>query len=434
MTTATRSRRAAVVAALLFAAAPALAADPKPAELLQPAKPAEAAVAVPPTAVKWKRIKLSDQFVSEGAAAGDFNGDGKMDVASGPYWYEGPDFSPDKKHEIYKPKVYDPRSYTEDNFLAFAYDFNGDKYDDLMVYGFPGKEAWLYENPGKAGGAWKKHKAFDSVDNESPAFTDVNGDGKPDIVCSTGGFLGYATVDPADPFKPWTFHKISPKGPWQRFTHGLGVGDVNGDGKMDILEKDGWWEQPKDLAGDPVWVKHDVKFGGGGAQMHVYDVNGDGRNDVITSLAAHGYGLAWFEQKADGTFAPHLIMGAKPEESAQRLAVSQLHAIDLIDVDGDGLKDIVTGKRYWAHAPGKDGKGGDVGVNDPALLHWFKLSRKDGQATFTAYEIDNDSGVGTQVMAVDLNGDKKPDVVVGNKKGTFVHLQTGGGTPSAKRD
>ena len=167
-------------------------------------------------------------------------------------------------------------------------------------------------------------------------------------MCNSGGTFGYAEFDPKNAGEKFKWHAISPKGPWQRFTHGIGVGDVNGDKKMDILEKDGWWEQPASLAGDPVWTKHDALFGGGGSQMFAYDVNGDGKNDVITSLAAHGYGLAWFEQTNDGGvmgWTKHLIIGEKPEENPQGVAFSQLHAVALIDMNGDGLKDIVTGKQ-----------------------------------------------------------------------------------------
>jgi hypothetical protein len=356
----------------------------------------------------WKKIKISDKFYAEGANVGDFNRDGKMDVVAGPYWIEGPDFT--KVHAFMEEKAYDPKGYSQ-NFFAFTYDINKDGWTDIIIYGFPGQDVSWYENPQGKEGPWKRHQVIDSLDNESPLFVDVNGDGVPDVVGSTGGKLGYWTIS------DWKFHPISPKMGYHKFTHGLGVGDVNGDGRMDILEAGGWWEQPKSLDGDPEWTQHKVRFGNGGAQMHVYDVNGDGLNDVITSLEAHKYGLAWFEQQKDGTFKQHLIMGAKEEDNKYGLKFSQMHAIDLVDMDGDGLKDIVTGKRYWAHGPG-----GDVDASAPAVLYWFKLVRGKDGVDFIPFKIDDDSGIGVQVVAADLNGDKYPDVVVANKKGIFVHI------------
>ena len=161
--------------------------------------------------------------------------------------------------------------------------------------------------------------------------------------------------------------------------------------------------------------------------MYAYDVDGDGDNDVITSVAAHGYGLAWYEQvKENGeiTFKEHLILNKQTENDKQAMpnkygvVFSQLHAVDLIDMDGDGLKDIVTGKRIWAHGPA-----GDAEPNAPAVLYWFKLVRGPNRSVdFVPHQIDNDSGIGTQVLAGNINGDMLPDIVVGNKKGTFVFL------------
>ena len=384
--------------------------------VLASAAPIFVAAAVP----SYRKQQLSDKFFSEGATFGDFNHDGKMDVVSGPYWYEGPDFK--NRHEIYPATVYDPLKYSE-NFFAFAHDFNGDGWDDILVLGFPGVDASWYENPGAKGGAWRRKVVYLPVDNESPTFADLLGKGQPALICTSAGRIGYATWDPKDPGRPWTFHAISPPGPWQRFTHGLGFGDINGDGRNDILEKDGWWEQPASLAGDPVWIQHKFAFAGrGGAQMYVYDVNGDGRADVISGADAHGYGLSWFEQTRgeDGaiTFRQHAILSAKPDEKINGVQFSQLHAIALADFDGDGLPDILTGKRWWAHGPK-----GDVDAGGAAVVYAFLLRRgANGTVSFEPHQIDGSSGVGTQVVAMDANGDGRPDIVVGNKRGTFVFL------------
>lgn len=370
--------------------------------------------------ITFETQQLSDKFFAEGAAFGDFNHDGAMDVVAGPFWFEGPEFQ--TQHTYYPPKPFDPLGYS-DNFFAFAYDMNGDEWTDIVILGFPGQDASWYENPKGKEGNWVRHIVMPIVDNESPTFTDITGDGKPEVVCSVDGYFGYGAVDWSDPASPWTFHRISEQTAGGKFTHGLGVGDVNGDGRLDLLEKSGWWEQPESLSGDPVWKKHPVVFSeAGGAQMYAEDLNGDGRNDVITSLQAHGYGLVWYEQLAgDGEpqFRQHVIVGARMKDNPHGVRFSQIHAIDFVDIDGDGLKDIVTGKRHWAHGPK-----GDAEPDAPAVVYWFRrVPRSGGLVDWIPYLIDDDSGIGTQVIAGDITGDGRPDVVVGNKKGIFVHRQ-----------
>ena len=400
---------------------------------------AGSAAAADSTVPGFKKIQVTDQFWAEGADFGDFNHDGIMDVASGPYWYAGPDFK--ERHE-YRPAT---SSFTHtnsaglpekipgyegalgvnnaysDNFFTFVYDFNHDGWPDIMTIGFPGKEAYWYENPQGKSGHWQRHLIYTNVDNESPVLTELIGDGKPQLVCNSGGYFGYAEADWNAPDKPWTFHRISPKGPWGKFQHGLGVGDVNGDGRMDVLEKDGWWEQPASLDGDPVWKFHKFQFSEKGcAQMYAYDVNGDGLNDIICCLNPHGYGLAWFEQvRTNGeiTFIRHLILNPDATPSKDGVVFTQPHSMALVDMDGDGLKDLVTGKRFWAHGM----KGPDPDENSAAVLYWFKLVRTgNGQVDFVPHLIDTNSGVGTQVMTGYASNPKYPDIVVGNKKGVFV--------------
>jgi hypothetical protein len=370
--------------------------------------------------ISFKKFTLDGKFRSEGVCAGDFNHDGKLDIAAGPVYYAAPDWQVVQIDP--NGKVYDPKGYSN-SFCNWADDVNGDGWDDLIVVDFPGTQTWWWENPGKAGGAWKRHTCIKVTNNESPTYWDIDGDGKRELVCSTKDKeIGsrYIIARPGtDPTKPWQVTKVSEELTgrqdfWtHQFYHGMGVGDVNRDGRQDVVIRDGWWQAPTKsdssaTASTTPWTFHPAPLGAQGgecAQMYVYDYDGDGRNDVLCS-SGHKYGIWWYQQTADGW-----------KMNVIDKSFSESHAMCLADVNGDGLPDFLTGKRWWSHARA------EPGADDPAVLKWFELSRKDGKPVWTAHQIDDDSGVGTQFEVVDMNGDKLLDVIVANKKGAFYFQQ-----------
>jgi len=368
--------------------------------------------------IEFERVQLSDRFFSEGGAIADWDGDGKSDVAVGPWIYWGPDF--ESRSRFYEGDSMEPEGYSA-NFIMDSGDVNQDGHVDIFVIGFPGEPSWWFENPGPASSRqlWQRHVTLEQVDNESPLMTDVDGDGLVDLVCSSGGHYGYATHAGQDPRQVWRFQKISPNNNYHRYTHGLGVGDVNNDGHQDLLEKDGWWQNPG-IPTDEPWTFHAFQFSpNGGAQMFAIDLDGDGKNEVLTSLAGHGFGLAYFKatDETATSFIRVDIMTEDPATSPVGVAVSQLHAVAIADINRDGVPDIVTGKRWWAHA------NKDPGNEQPASLLWIETQRIGQRVSFLAHIIDNSSGVGTDITVGDVNGDGLLDILSGTKRGAHVFLQ-----------
>lgn len=397
------------------------------------------ATAAEPT-ITWTKTVIDPKFRSEGVAVADVNKDGKPDVLVGEIWYEAPNWTPHEMQPIgdYKDGL---KNYSE-VFACWADDINGDGYPDLVVVGFPGKGAYWLENPKGTTVHWKKHPIWHSACNETPQYLDLFGTGKRVLLMGTQpkgkpesaneGLMAYFTPKAGDPTAEWEMHPISEPGvppemkdgkPVKgtgkaipgtfRFSHGLGAGDINGDGKLDVLTTGGWWEQPSSPDGKTPWTFHPANLGDPCADMFALDMDGDGKADVLTT-SAHKFGIWWHKQRpADGAGNPVFEKNVLFKD-----LLSESHAAHLVDIDGDGKKDLVTGKRFWSH--GRNEPGADM----PARIYWFKAGTSpDGLMTFTPNVIDEDSGIGTQFVVADVNGDGLLDIVTSNKKGVHVILQ-----------
>jgi len=360
---------------------------------------------------------------SECASVADFDGDGDLDVAAGRNWYEAPNW---KQHENFRDGA-ETNGPETDNNSEFAMDVNRDGRPDVVSSGWMRmKGAFWYENPGpeglKAGAKWKGRRFHSARSMEGVIHGDVDGDGDDDVLCNHWGLVpgqGMTWMESIDR-EPWLVeHVIGTEGE----SHGNGLGDVNGDGRMDIVTPTGWWESPPKPAKEP-WTFHaDYTFKTAASHpMLVHDVNEDGRNDIIVG-AAHTYGLAWLEQSIDGqgkrTFTQHWA----------ETDFGQFHTMAMGDLNGDGKPDLVSGKRLFAH------HGRDVSCYEPVFAFWYDIKGGRFERHILAFshlpKLEDDEtarnpapnfvpAVGMKLNVADMDGDGNNDIVVAGKGGLYI--------------
>lgn len=370
------------------------------------------------------RAHLIDSGASETAAVSDLNRDGRLDIISGEHWYEAPKWTKHPFRELGFSNQY------IDNFSDLAIDVDGDTYPDVVsVSWFAKKIAW-WRNPGKNGGVWKEASIHSGFNVEFAILADIDNDGRAHEIVAQENGTGQAYYQLQQ--SQWIRHAVSDR----TYGHGIGAGDVNGDGRNDILTPRGWLEAPPDPRTGP-WTFHNVweavnapvtppsapaKAGAPPRVaelgfMHVLDVNGDGRNDVVTA-AGHDFGVFWFEQGENGLWTRRMIDSAW----------SQGHASTLIDLNRDGRPDFVTGKRFMAH------NGSDPGEREPLGVYWYEVRKTAaGGPEWIRHLVDYGGrmGAGMQIPAADIDEDGDLDLVCAGKSGLFFVENL---TPRSKPD
>jgi hypothetical protein len=339
---------------------------------------------------------LIDPGISETCAIADFNNDGRPDIFSGDAWYENPTW---KRHEARHLKEYG-------TYLAslsdLPLDVDGDGFTDIVSSGWHSKRLWWSRNPGKAGGTWEDHTIDEGYSVEFTFLVDLDNDGKAREILPQYGDRK-APVAWYEALKGNVIkHVVSPVS----YGHGIGAGDVNGDGRTDIITQQGWFEAPPDPRSGE-WKFHQEFALGDVSFIFAIDLNEDGLPDLLTSMA-HNYGIFWMEQRRDHTWVKHMI-----DESW-----SQAHALTLVDLNGDGRKDLLTGKRFMAH------DGHDPGERDPLGIYWYEYRKSaDGKGVeWSRHVIDygGRAGGGMHIPVADIDGDGDLDFAVGGKSGLFL--------------
>ncbi|UHG92298.1 FG-GAP repeat domain-containing protein [Spirosoma oryzicola] len=362
-------------------------------------------VAPEPTPQFKRYFVAAESYESVGVFDVDKND--TLDLVSGDFWYEGPSFR--RRHlignEARKEEYYD-------DFSTIPLDVNGDGNLDFVTGGWWGGILRWVENPGpaksKKNEPWPVHEIGPVGNVETTRAWDIDGDGVVEIV-------------PNNPGHPLKYIKLTSPGVFKTVTvaptqgHGLGFGDVNGDGRGDFIVSDGWLEAPTNReAGN--WSLHkEFSFGSASVPIVVADVNGDRLNDLIVGQA-HGYGLHWYEQIRDGNgkraWTKHLIDDKN----------SQYHCLEWMDITGDGRPDLVTGKRFRAH------NDNDPGTEDPVGLYYFTWNAT--QKRFEKHDIaygpaGGGKGTGIYFAVVDLHKKGRKDIVVAGKDGLVVFFNEG---------
>ena len=352
--------------------------------------------------LNYKKIAIDLENKCEACSVFDVDNNGVQDIVCGEYWYEGPDFK--TKHKICDIPY--EHQYVWD-FSDYPIDVNGDGLLDIITGSWWGGGVFWRENPGN-NGEWQTHKICDCSNVETIRYYDIDSDGEVEIFpnCPNESVFYLKQIKGTTEFKKYVLSETNAG-------HGLGFGDIDGDGKPEIITVNGILHMPECGADAGLWsLSTDFTLDyGASVPVLVHDVNGDGLADIITS-PAHNYGLFWYQQikneNGSREWVKHVIDSAW----------SQYHDMQLVDIDGDGELELLTGKRWRAH------NGNDPGDDENVFVCYYKFNKEKCEIYRHIIEYgdpkNGGTGVGIYFWTADLTGNGKLDIIAPGKEGLYI--------------